>query len=69
MRTTLFTLTVLAILLGCEAAGVARQAPPAVALERVQFAGFKLFYQQDRPLMGVADVLGLKPVPLFVLYQ
>jgi hypothetical protein len=40
-----------------------------VALEPVQFAGFKLFYQQDRPLMAVTDVLALKPVPLFVLYQ
>jgi hypothetical protein len=40
-----------------------------VAREPVQYAGFKLFYQQDRPLMSVTDVLALKPAPLFVLYQ
>ena len=33
------------------------------------FAGIKLFYQLDQPLLTVREVLGLEPVPLFVLYQ
>jgi hypothetical protein len=40
-----------------------------VASQPVEFTGFKLFYQQDVPLMSAADVLALKPVPLFVVYQ
>jgi hypothetical protein len=35
----------------------------------VQYAGIKLFYKQDRPLMSPADVLGLDPVPDVVTYQ
>jgi len=35
----------------------------------VQFAGFKLFYQQDVPLMSADDVLALSPVPVFIVYQ
>ncbi len=34
-----------------------------------QFAGIKLFFRQDRPLMTPAEVLALRPTPLFVLYQ
>ncbi|NNF28928.1 MAG: hypothetical protein HKN73_17010 [Gemmatimonadetes bacterium] len=34
-----------------------------------QFAGIKLFYRQDRPLMTPAQVLALEPTPHFVLYQ
>jgi len=33
------------------------------------YAGIKLFYKQDRPLMSPADVLGLDPVPDIVTYQ
>lgn len=40
-----------------------------VASEPVQFTGFKLFYQQDVPLMAPADVLALRPVPHLVIYQ
>jgi hypothetical protein len=40
-----------------------------VASRPVQFTGFKLFYQQDVPLMSPADVLALRPVPLFIVYQ
>jgi hypothetical protein len=35
----------------------------------VQYAGIKLFYKHDRPLMSPADVLGLTPVPDIVTYQ
>ncbi|HEX5439163.1 MAG TPA: hypothetical protein VFW98_18565 [Gemmatimonadaceae bacterium] len=37
--------------------------------EPVEFAGFKLFYKNDRPLLTPEQVLRLKPVPLFILYQ
>jgi len=35
----------------------------------VKFAGIKLFYDQDHPLMQPADVLDLDPTPNFILYQ
>ncbi len=34
-----------------------------------EFPGLKLFYQLDKPLMSPADVLGLDPPPLMVMYQ
>ena len=37
--------------------------------EPVQFAGFKLFYSKDRPLMSAAQVIGLDPTPHFITYQ
>jgi hypothetical protein len=40
-----------------------------VASQPVEFTGFKLFYHQDVPLMSVRDVLALRPVPLFIVYQ
>lgn len=40
-----------------------------VAAEPVQFTGFKLFYQQDAPLMTPREVLALRPVPLLIVYQ
>jgi hypothetical protein len=40
-----------------------------IAAEPVQYTGFKLFYQQDVPLMSPADVLRLQPRPVFILYQ
>jgi hypothetical protein len=40
-----------------------------VASQPVQFTGFKLFYRQDSPLMSAADVLALRPTPLFIVYQ
>jgi hypothetical protein len=41
----------------------------AVADEPVQYAGIKLFYTQDMPLMSPADVLAFMPVPDVVIYQ
>ena len=35
----------------------------------VQFAGFKLFYKNDKPILTPAQVLELDPVPLFIMYQ
>ncbi len=35
----------------------------------VQFAGIKLFYHHDQPLLTPKDVLGLDPVPDLVIYQ
>lgn len=32
-------------------------------------AGIKLFYKHDIPLMREADVIGLEPVPLVIIYQ
>jgi hypothetical protein len=40
-----------------------------VAGQPVQYTGFKLFYEQDVPLMGVDAVLALLPAPLLVIYQ
>lgn len=38
-------------------------------IQPVRYGGFKLFYTQDIHLMTPAEVLALKPAPLFVLYQ
>ncbi len=35
----------------------------------IEYAGFKLFYTLDKPLMSPTDVLGLNPAPLMVMYQ
>jgi hypothetical protein len=35
----------------------------------VEYAGIKLFYQTDIPLMSADDVVNLDPSPLFVMYQ
>lgn len=40
-----------------------------ISLGGAQFNGIKLFYKQDDPLMSPADVVALKPVPDFVVYQ
>jgi hypothetical protein len=40
-----------------------------VASDPVQYAGFKLFYKNDKPVMTPRDVLGLFPAPSFVMFQ
>ena len=40
-----------------------------VSRELVQFAGIKLFYKNDVPMMTKKEVLGLKPSPRLVIYQ
>jgi hypothetical protein len=35
----------------------------------VQFAGVKLFYQQDRPIFTPQQALGMTPTPFVVIYQ
>ena len=35
----------------------------------VQFAGFKVFYKNDKPMLTPQQVLELNPVPLFIMYQ
>lgn len=35
----------------------------------VQFAGFKLFYKNDKPILTPAQVMEMDPVPLFIMYQ
>lgn len=35
----------------------------------VEYAGVKLFYRQDDPLMSAEDIVNLEPSPLFVMYQ
>jgi len=35
----------------------------------IQYPGMKLFYKLDKPLMSPAQVLGLDPSPLMVMYQ
>jgi hypothetical protein len=37
--------------------------------EPVQWVGFKLFYRNDKPMLGPAEVLRLRPLPLFISYQ
>jgi len=34
-----------------------------------EYGGFKLFYNYDVPLMTPAQVLQMKPRPVFVVYQ
>jgi hypothetical protein len=36
---------------------------------QIEYNGFKLFYQQDNPLMTPDQVLALNPVPEIVIYQ
>jgi hypothetical protein len=38
-------------------------------MQLIQYPGMKLFYKLDKPLMSPADVLGLDPSPLMVMYQ
>mgnify|MGYP006915177737 CR=1 FL=1 len=40
-----------------------------VRLQPVGFAGFKLFYRQDQPVMSARDVLSLDPPPDLIIYQ
>lgn len=35
----------------------------------VEFAGIKLFYKNDKPMMTRQEVLGLEPVPRVIIYQ
>ena len=35
----------------------------------IQYPGFKLFYELDRPVMSPSDVLSMTPPPLMVMYQ
>lgn len=35
----------------------------------VQFAGLKIFYKNDKPRMTLAQVLALRPTPLYIQYQ
>jgi hypothetical protein len=35
----------------------------------VQYAGFKVFYKNDKPMLTPEQVLQLNPVPLFIMYQ
>jgi hypothetical protein len=35
----------------------------------VQFAGFKLFYKNDKPILTPQQVVEMDPVPLFIMYQ
>lgn len=37
--------------------------------EPVQWVGFKLFFKNDHPMLSPAEVLKLKPIPLFISYQ
>ncbi|MFL5758387.1 MAG: hypothetical protein ACJ789_01540 [Thermomicrobiales bacterium] len=40
-----------------------------ITKREIEYNGFKLFYQQDDPLMAPADVLNLNPVPDLIIYQ
>jgi hypothetical protein len=37
--------------------------------EPVQFAGFKLFFKNDKPMMTPEQVIRLWPVPYYIQYQ
>jgi hypothetical protein len=37
--------------------------------EPVQWVGFKLFFKNDHPMLTPAEVLKIKPIPLFISYQ
>lgn len=40
-----------------------------ITREPVEYAGIKLFYKNDRPMMSLAEVLKLEPVPRVIIYQ
>jgi hypothetical protein len=40
-----------------------------ITQSQIEYNGFKLFYEQDNPLMAPAEVLALDPVPDIVIYQ
>ncbi len=40
-----------------------------IAREPVEFAGIKLFYKNDRPMLRRREILRLKPRPSLVIYQ
>jgi hypothetical protein len=40
-----------------------------VALQPVEFTGFKLFYKKDHPMMSAERVLALTPKPVYIQYQ
>jgi hypothetical protein len=40
-----------------------------VTREPVQFAGLKLFYKNDQPLMTHKEILSLQPAPYVIIYQ
>ena len=40
-----------------------------VVQQPVQYAGFKLFYKNDKPMMTPAQVIDLWPAPVYVQYQ
>jgi hypothetical protein len=40
-----------------------------ITREPVQFAGLKLFYKNDKPMMSPKEVLSLQPAPLVIIYQ
>lgn len=40
-----------------------------VRAEPVQFTGYKLFYKNDKPIMTAAEVLRIRPRPVFIMYQ
>lgn len=35
----------------------------------IQFAGLKLFYKNDKPMMTPAEILALRPLPVYIQYQ
>ncbi len=35
----------------------------------VQFAGIKLFYKNDSPMLTEAEVVAMRPIPLYIQYQ
>lgn len=35
----------------------------------IQFAGLKLFYKNDKPMMTPAEILTLRPLPVYIQYQ
>ncbi len=50
-------------------AGKRRMYEIVVSQRPVQFAGLKLFYKNDRPMLAIRDILALRPIPLYIQYQ
>jgi hypothetical protein len=40
-----------------------------ISSQPVEYNGFKLFYDQDTPLLTAREILGLEPVPDLIIYQ
>lgn len=55
---------------GFGAPGLKRDIYRVIVTERpVQFAGLKLFYKNDKPMLTPAEIVRMQPTPVYIQYQ